>query len=57
MIHGGNIISGKITFMGESILDMPESKFDGKHTLERNFNDLSGCYEFTGSSFYNTATI
>ena len=28
MIHGGNIISGKITFMGESILDMPESKFD-----------------------------
>jgi len=29
MIQGGNIVSGKITFMGESILDMPESKFDG----------------------------
>jgi len=28
MIQGGNIVSGKITFMGESILDMPESKFD-----------------------------
>ena len=28
MLQGGNIISGKITFGGESILDMPESKFD-----------------------------
>ncbi|NMJ67492.1 MAG: ABC transporter ATP-binding protein [Marine Group I thaumarchaeote] len=28
MIQGGNIVSGKITFMDESILDMPESKFD-----------------------------
>ena len=29
MLQGGNIISGKITFNGESILDMPDSKFDG----------------------------
>ena len=28
MLQGGNIVSGKITFMGESILDMSESKFD-----------------------------
>ena len=29
MLQGGNIVSGKITFNGESILDMPDSKFDG----------------------------
>jgi len=29
MLQGGNIISGKIAFNGESILDMPDSKFDG----------------------------
>jgi len=29
MLQGGNIVSGKITFNGESILDMSESKFDG----------------------------
>jgi len=29
MLQGGNIVSGKITFSGESILDMPDSKFDG----------------------------
>jgi len=29
MLQGGNIVSGKITFNGESILDMPASKFDG----------------------------
>jgi len=29
MLQGGNIISGKITFNGESILDMSDSKFDG----------------------------
>jgi len=29
MLQGGNIISGKITFSGESILDMSDSKFDG----------------------------
>ena len=28
MLQGGNIVSGKITFMGESTLEMPESKFD-----------------------------
>ena len=28
ILQGGNITSGKITFMNESILDMPESKFD-----------------------------
>ena len=28
ILQGGKIISGKITFMDESILDMPESKFD-----------------------------
>jgi len=28
MLQGGNIISGKITFKGESILDMPEPKFN-----------------------------
>jgi len=28
-LQGGNIVSGKITFSGESILDMPDSKFDG----------------------------
>ena len=28
MLQGGDIISGKITFGGESILDMPKSKFD-----------------------------
>ena len=30
MLQGGTIASGKITFMDESILDMPESKFDGR---------------------------
>ena len=29
MLQGGNIVSGKITFSGESILDMSDSKFDG----------------------------
>ena len=29
MLQGGNIVSGKITFNGESILDMSDSKFDG----------------------------
>jgi len=29
MLQGGNIVSGKITFNGESILDMTDSKFDG----------------------------
>jgi len=29
MLQGGNIVSGKITFNGESILDMSNSKFDG----------------------------
>jgi len=29
MLQGGNIVSGKITFGGESILDMSDSKFDG----------------------------
>jgi len=29
MLQGGNIVSGKITFNGESILDVPDSKFDG----------------------------
>jgi len=29
MLQGGNIISGKITFSGESILDMSDSNFDG----------------------------
>ena len=28
LLQGGNITSGKITFMDKSILDMPESKFD-----------------------------
>jgi len=28
MLQGGNIVSGKITFNGESILDMSDSKFD-----------------------------
>ena len=28
MLQGGNIVSGKITFSGESILDMSDSKFD-----------------------------
>lgn len=28
ILQGGNITSGKIMFMNESILDMPESKFD-----------------------------
>ena len=28
LLQGGKIASGKITFMDESILDMPESKFD-----------------------------
>ena len=27
MLQGGNIVSGKITFSGESILDMSDSKF------------------------------
>jgi len=30
MLQGGNIVSGKITFSGESILDMSDSKFDGR---------------------------
>ena len=30
MLQGGEITSGKILFNGESILDMPESKFDEK---------------------------
>ena len=30
MLQGGNIVSGKITFNGESILDMSDSKFDGR---------------------------
>jgi peptide/nickel transport system ATP-binding protein len=29
MLQGGNIVSGKITFSGESLLDMSDSKFDG----------------------------
>ena len=29
MLQGGNIVSGKITFNGESILNMSDSKFDG----------------------------
>jgi len=29
MLQGGNIVSGKITLSGESILDMSDSKFDG----------------------------
>jgi len=29
MLQGGSIVSGKITFSGESILDMSDSKFDG----------------------------
>jgi len=29
MLQGGNIVSGKITFSGESMLDMSDSKFDG----------------------------
>jgi len=29
MLQGGNVVSGKITFSGESILDMSDSKFDG----------------------------
>jgi len=29
MLQGGNIVSGKITFNGDSILDMSDSKFDG----------------------------
>lgn len=29
MLQGGNIVSGKITFGGKSILDMLDSKFDG----------------------------
>ena len=29
MLQGGKVISGKILFNGDSILDMPESKFDG----------------------------
>jgi len=29
MLQGGDIVSGKITFSGESILDMSDSKFDG----------------------------
>jgi len=29
MLQGGNIVSGKSTFNGESILDMSDSKFDG----------------------------
>ena len=28
MIHGGNLISGKISFDGQSLLDMSTSKFD-----------------------------
>ena len=28
MIQGGNLISGKINFDGQSLLDMPDSKFD-----------------------------
>ena len=30
MLQGGEINSGKISFNGESILDMPESKFNGR---------------------------
>ena len=30
MLEGGEINSGKISFNGESILDMPESKFNGR---------------------------
>ena len=29
MLQGGEVNSGKILFNGESILDMPDSKFDG----------------------------
>ena len=29
MLQGGDVVSGKITFSGESILDMSDSKFDG----------------------------
>ena len=30
MLQGGKVSSGKILFNGDSILDMPESKFDGR---------------------------
>jgi len=35
MIQGGKIISGKITFDGESILDLPESKFDNNYRWKK----------------------
>ena len=28
MVQGGNLVSGKIMFNGQSLLDMPDSKFD-----------------------------
>ena len=35
MIQGGKIISGKITFDGESILDLTESKFDNDYRWKK----------------------
>ncbi len=35
MIQGGKIISGKITFDGESILDLTESKFDNEYRWKK----------------------
>jgi len=35
MIQGGKIISGKITFDGESILDLAESKFDNDYRWKK----------------------